>query len=62
MRWSELHGDMQSAAEMSAPLPQGGGNSTNGPKVHREPGLPAMADTALGYMLGTLRIRRYSHE
>jgi hypothetical protein len=33
MIWSDLHGDMQSATEMSAPLPRGGSNMVNGPKV-----------------------------
>jgi hypothetical protein len=27
MIWSDLHGDVQSAAEMSAPPPQGGSNN-----------------------------------
>ena len=56
MIWSDLHGDMQSATEMSAP-PQKhvGSNSMNGPKVrNREPTLPVMAGVASGYMLGHL--------
>jgi hypothetical protein len=53
MIWSDLHGDMQSATEMSAP-PRDivGSNSMNGPKVrNREPSLPVMAGDASGYML-----------
>lgn len=53
MIWSDLHGDMQSATEMSAP-PQDnvGSNSMNGPKVrNREPSLSVMAGDASGYML-----------
>ena len=33
MIWSGLHGDMQSAAEMTAPPRTSGSNITNGPKV-----------------------------
>ena len=54
MIWSDLHGDMQSAAEMTAPPLSSGVTEMNGPKVQREPALSAMAATALGYMLGTL--------
>ena len=56
MIWSDLHGDMQSATEMSAP-PQDNvdSNSMNGPKVrNREPSLPVMAGEAFGYMLESL--------
>jgi hypothetical protein len=53
MIWSELHGDMQSATEMSAPSQSiVGSNSMNGPKVrNREPSSSAMAGDASGYML-----------
>ena len=51
MIWSELHGDMQSATEMSAP-PRCGSNRLNGPKVrNREPTLSAMTGAASGYLL-----------
>jgi hypothetical protein len=53
MIWSELHGDMQSATEMSAPSQVTvGSNSMNGPKVrNREPASSVMARNASGYML-----------
>jgi len=33
MIWSDLHGDMQSAAEMTAPPSRDGATNVNGPKV-----------------------------
>src|SRR5262245_12465161 len=42
---------MQNLVEMSRSSSQDGGNRMNGPKVHREPRLPAMAGSASGYML-----------
>jgi hypothetical protein len=55
MRQSDLHGDMQSTTEMSVPsleqIDPVSSNRKNGPKVHHEPLLSAMTESASGYML-----------
>ncbi len=63
MRWSDLHGDMESQAEMAwPPVPTSGtgSNNMNGPKVAFAAPAGRKARGAFGYVLERLRIWWYS--